>query len=379
MYARIDFSQNIAGNLRYHELKVKKEIAECLFAGNAVKDLHELNRKDKLYHFQRLNVMNDKVMKNTLHISLNFHPSEKLSNSQMQAISLDYLFKMRLDGQPFLAYRHYDTVHPHLHIVCTNIRKNGSKLELVKSDFYKSKEVTKDLGKIYSLIPFKREMLQEEWVRLYPLQKVKQGDMALYPNIDRVLRFVIEKYKFASLPELNAVLSLYNIKASRGEKNGYIYEHNGLVYRAVQENKNVHHRYITASSFKSKPTLKNLEKKFELNLSEPRRPKDQQRVTVAIDWTLAKSALPLSAFKKALENERISVVLQQDKEGALQNIHYVDHQTKSVFDGATLGGRYTAAAMRERCLPELTAAQQLMQQKNLSQQQRHDQEHELDL
>jgi hypothetical protein len=378
MYAQIDHSPDIGKVLRYHERKIEKGLAECLLAGNAVKDLDKLDQQDKLYHFQRLNVRNDRV-KNILHISLNFQSSEKLSNTQMQTISLDYLQKMGLDEHPFLIYRHYDTMYPHLHIVCTNVQKDGHRFTLMKADFYKSKEVTKELEGKHSLLPFRREIQQEAGETLQPLQKIVYGKTALYPNIDRVLRSIVNNYKFTSLSEFNAVLGLYNIQAFRGKENGKIYQHKGLVYRAVQENKSLRHRYITASSFKSKPTIKNLEKKFELNLSEPRRLKNQQRVTVAIDWTLAKSALPLSAFKKALENERISVVLQQDKEGVLQNIHYVDHQTRSVFDGATLGGRYTAAAMRERCLPELTAGQQLTQQKNLSQQQRHDQGHELDL
>jgi hypothetical protein len=249
----------------------------------------------------------------------------------------------------------------------------------MKADFYKSKEVTKELEVKHSLLPFRRELQYEAEGRLQPLQKIIYGKAALSPNIDRVLRSIMDTYKFTSLSEFNAVLGLYNIEASRGKESGRIYQHKGLVYRALQENKKIPHRYIPASSFNSKPTLNNLEKKFGLNLSEPRRAKNQQRVTVAIDWTLAKSALTLFAFKKAMEKERISAVFQQDGKGGVQNILYVDHQTKSVFDGATLGGRYTAEAMRGRCLPELTAEQKLTQQQNLSKQQKHDQEHELDL
>ena len=377
MYAQIDHSPDVANVLRYHERKIENGVAECLFAGNAVKDLDKLDQQDKLYHFQRLNVRNDRV-KATLHISLNFQPSEKLSDAQMKTISLDYLQKMGLDEHPFLIYRHHDTMHQHLHIVCTIVQKDGHRFTLMKADFYKSKEVAKELEEKHSLLPFRREIQHEAEDKLQPLQKIVYGKTILYPNIEQIVKSIVNNYKFTSLSEFNAALSLYNIQASRGKENGKIYQHKGLVYRAMQENKILRHRYIPASSFKSKPTLKNLEMKFELNLSEPRRSKNQQRVTVAIDWTLAKSALPLSAFKKSLEKERISVVLQQDKEGVLRNIQYVDHQTKSVFDGATLGGRYTAAAIQERCLPELTAGQRLTKQQNLSQQRR-DQEHELDL
>jgi len=128
MYAKIDVCHAVKRVLRYHERKIERGIARPLLAGNALKDLDKLDWQDKVYHFERRNVRNEQAIQNTLHICLNFHPSDDAPDSKMQAIVTEYMHKMRLDRQPFLAYRHFDTVHPHLHIVCTNIQGDGSKL-----------------------------------------------------------------------------------------------------------------------------------------------------------------------------------------------------------------------------------------------------------
>jgi len=222
-------------------------------------------------------------------------------------------------------------------------------------------------------------MLDKKWLLELPLRKVEYGKMALVPAFSRVLEAVVDDYKYTSLAEFNAVLGLYNVKAVPVKENESLHQHQGLLYQVAEGDVGKGIRYITASSFEKKPTLKNLEKKFDLNRTEPRRDKNRQRVTVAIDWTLGKPGLTPSAFKQAMEKEWVSVVFQQDKEGTLQNIAFVDHQTRSVFDGAVLGGRYTAGAMRERCIPELEPKQQLTQEKTLSPHQKRAREHELEI
>jgi hypothetical protein len=69
----------------------------------------------------------------------------------------------------------------------------------------------------------------------------------------------------------------------------------------------------------------------------------------------------------ALLEEKISVVVQKDKAGVLQGIQYIDHQTRSVFDGAGLGEKYAAEAMRERLAPENSLKQDLVQEQRLRQ------------
>lgn len=190
-------------------------------------------------------------------------------------------------------------------------------------------------------------------------QKITYGQSDTKRSIRDVLVNVYNQYRFTSLTELNAVLSLYNVKADGGREDSKLHKHRGLLYRVLDENGNTIGIPLKASTFDFKPILNNLEKKFVLNapLQEPHR----QRVTTAIDWTLATKSHDLSTFRKSLEKERISAVLQQDKSGVLQGIQYVDHQAKCVFDGASLGSKYDVQSIRERCEQTQVATQKQSQ------------------
>jgi len=217
-----------------------------------------------------------------------------------------------------------------------------------------------ELEKQHALIP-SGQGVKRKGIQLAPLQKIVYGKTPIAPAFNRVLEAVIDKYKYTSLPELNAVLGLYNMEAYRGKENFPTWRNKGLYYRTIIPERGKKDIRIKASDMENKPTLSALEKKFGLNQSESLRPQHRQRVTSAIDWTLLKSSLTVDAFGKALEKERIRAVYKRDSKGVLEQVYYVDHQNKSVFDGAVLGGRYTAAALRERCIPEREQRQELTQ------------------
>jgi hypothetical protein len=74
--------------------------------------------------------------------------------------------------------------------------------------------------------------------------------------ITTVLDEVINQYKYTSLPELNAILKLYNVMADRGKEDTSMYQKRGLVYTALDDNGNKIGTPIKASAFYSKPTMK---------------------------------------------------------------------------------------------------------------------------
>jgi hypothetical protein len=105
---------------------------------------------------------------------------------------------------------------------------------------------------------------------------------------------------------------------------------------------------IKASSIYNKPTLPNLEKKFEQN-KELRQP-FERRVKTAIDWSfLQRPHQSLKEFTRAVEKENINTLLRQNEQGIIYGITYVDHHTKSVFNGSDLGKQYSAAGIQQRC------------------------------
>lgn len=360
MFAKINTSKNIVQTLRYNEQKLDDGKAACLHAENFVKDLEDLVWKDKLFHFQRLISLNERVKATTIHISLNFHPSETISDSQITGYSREFMQEAGLGEQPYLVYRHFDSKHPHTHIVISKIKKDGSPINMAPKFFYHANELTREMEISYSLVKNgKRQSLEQAKKEQSPAKKVIYAEGVIKPAIITVLDTVMDSYQYSSLGELNAVLKLYNVQAVPIQNKYKVHRNKGLYYQVLDERTGKGIGVpIWASDFESKPTLKNLEKQFALHASERKQnlPRLQAGITAPIDWALMKKSYDLPGLIKALQKERITLMPERDKKGVLQRIYYIDQNTKSVFEGAALGPRYTAAAMQARC-PELTEAQ----------------------
>jgi len=182
-----------------------------------------------------------------------------------------------------------------------------------------------------------------------------------------VLEKVIPLYKYTSMDELNAVLRLYNMEAYKGKEDSHLYQYRGLVYRILGEDGRPVGRHVKASQFDNRPTLERLEREFASHQTETQRPQHRQRVTATLEWNMVKKNMDLPTFRKALEKERISMVWLSGKYENAQNIFYVDHETKAVFDGRQLGERYDAVALRQRLVQTIV----LEERQVLQQRQRH--------
>lgn len=146
------------------------------------------------------------------------------------------------------------------------------------------------------------------------------------------------------------------MEAYGGKPGSALHLHHGLLYRVLDDTGRPLTTAIKASRFPTKPILKNLEKKFTENeaLREPHR----QHLTTAIDWAFYKKTPDLDSFQTALKKEHIDTILQKDTNGAVENIWYIDHLSKTVFDGKSLGHRYTANDITQRCQPKETHRQE---------------------
>lgn len=77
---------------------------------------------------------------------------------------------------------------------------------------------------------------------------------------------------------------------------------------------------------------------------------DMKRVKNTIDLAFLKNIkISLDELEKNLLKEGIAVVYRTSQQHLIYGITYVDHNTKSVFNGSTLGTAYAAKAMQERC------------------------------
>ena len=72
---------------------------------------------------------NRRTEKPVIHISLNPHPDDVLTDEQLTAIGQEYMEKMGYGNQPYIIYRHEDIGRPHIHIVSLRIDEQGKKIK----------------------------------------------------------------------------------------------------------------------------------------------------------------------------------------------------------------------------------------------------------
>lgn len=347
MVAKITTPKSIDAALNYNEKKVQKGNAVCLYAANYLKEAREMNFYQKLTGFERLNSLNERATTKTLHVSLNFGPSEKLAESKLLLIAFDYMEKIGFGNQPYLVYKHEDAGHPHIHIVSTTIKQDGSRIKTHNIGRNQSEKARKEIEQTYGLIRAERQQqLLKPGVKPVDVEKAIYGKSETKRSISNVVGSVFNQYKFTSLPEFNAALKQFNVTADRGKEEGRIYKNRGLVYRILDANGNKVGVPIKASSISCKPILTNLEKKFAAN--ESAKESLKPFVKIKLDDCLSQSPSTMKDLIEHLKQKNIYTLLRQNAEGRLYGITFVDNQNKVAFNGSDLGKGYSATALQSR-------------------------------
>lgn len=342
MVARITTPASMQETLNYNEHKVKRGVASCIAENHFPKAVHQLNFYDKLKWLQQRNELNSRATTKTLHVSLNFDPSENLSNEQLANIAHDYMQRMGFAEQPYLVYRHDDAGHPHVHILATLIRENGSRIDTHNIARDHSEPARKAIEENYNLV---RAENKKQTAEKTPAQLVKAvyGKSDTKRAIANVLKQVLNVYNYTTLAELNAVLKGFGVVADRGNPDSFTFRKGGLLYRLLDRDGVPAGVPIKASTIAGKPTLPYLEKRFAENKTERELPRLSLQVT--LDKILNTHPRTLDALVAALAKENITTVLRQNAEGRIYGITFVDHRNRSVFNGSEIGKSYSIAGL----------------------------------
>lgn len=348
MVAIIKSGYSLQRILNYNENKVKEGVARCIGAENFPLDADQMSFDVKLGCFKKLTDLNQRAKKTSVHISLNFDPSElDLSEQRLMEIASDYMLRIGFGKQPFLVYRHFDAGHPHIHIVTTNVKPDRKTVDMHLIGANKSEPARKMIEKKFGLVPAAsnaKQLLYQP--KAISVSQVTYGRTQTKKAIQNVLEHVINQYKYCSLAELNAVLGKYNIMAQTGEEGSRVHRNRGLLYRVIDANGVPVGVPIKASSFYNQPTIRNLEGKMEDN--REKRTRFKSRVKNEIDLALKGQVEGLDRFMEQLQKKGIDAILRKNKENLIYGITYVDHTTKCVFNGSALGKSYSAKAIQER-------------------------------
>lgn len=343
MVAKITFPKRANAALNYNENKVKEGKAECLHAANSLKAVKEMSHYDKKQLLERNHELSDAQTK-TMHISLNFDPSEKLPKEKLVQLAKDYMGKIGFGDQSYIVYQHKDAGHPHIHIVTSTINSIGKKLNTHNIGRNESEKARKEIESKYNLIKAgdkQRQMVDK--ITPVNIQKVIYGKSETRKAIGQVVSGVLNTYTYTSLPEFNAILLKYNARAERGTETSRTYKNNGLQYHALDKNGKPLGIPIKASNLPGSPTLKRLELLFETNKAAKTAKK--QQVKNVIDGILTQKIASMDEFKKILLEKGIDLVLRKNDEDRIYGATYVDHRSKVVLNGSDLGKVYSPKAL----------------------------------
>lgn len=349
MVAKVRSGKSIRGVLHYNEHKVQSGTAQLILASRFSCDIEKLSFQGKLSRFEHITMLNERAKTNTLHISLNFDASEMLTNFQLQNIASTYMDRVGFGEQPYLVYRHTDSGHPHIHIATINIKPNGERIDIHNIGRNQSEQARKEIEVEFNLVKAGSRNKKEQPLRPVNLEKVIYGKSETKRAITNTTNEIIRSYKFTSVAELNAILQLFNVIADRGGEGTRMFENKGLMYSLLDKGEKVGVP-IKASAIYGKPTLKNLEPKFELN-KEKRKP-HRIPLRIAIDKVLTKKGITKEAFVRLLKTQSIDVLFRQNDQGVTYGVTFIDHRNKVVFNGSDLGKHYSAKVLTESFSPE---------------------------
>lgn len=348
MVTRILSSYNIRGILNYNEAKVKSGDAQLMLANRSAVDIEKINIREKLSRFEKLTRLNDRAKRNAMHIMLNFDKDDRLDSEKLITIARTYMDGIGFGDQPYLVYQHYDVSNRHIHIVSTNIKPDGSRIDFHNIGRSISETVRKNIEIEFNLVraDHKKHGIAKD-IRYDKIKAVKYGKKPTKQAIYNVIAPVIRSYGFASLAEFNAILVEFNVIADRGKEGTDMFERRGLVYSVLNENGQRIGTPIKASLFAGRPTLGYLEKKFAAN--KIKKQIHKQSLKIKIDSAFQnEKVMDFKSFRSAMQNVEVNIVFRRSQAGQLYGLTFVDHQNKTVFNGSDLGKAYSAKAISEK-------------------------------
>ena len=305
MVAKISTGKDLYGALAYNQTKVEEGHAKILDAN--------LLPYPEDGHFRMGGVMEAftawlpshyRTEKPVIHISLNPHPDDVLTDGQLAAIGREYMEKLGYGSQPFLIFKHEDIDRHHIHIVSLRVDSGGRKIS-DRFEHRRSKEITEQLEQMYGLHPAKGQKKAEDW----KLRPVDAGRGDIRRQIADTVKPLLKLYRFRSMGEFRALLSLYNIgmEEVRGEAGGRAYH--GIVYTALDADGNKVATPIKSARLGRMAGAEGLQRRMEWSASRIRADGCRERLRPPLAGAL-REARDEADFRRRLAAMNVDLVLR---------------------------------------------------------------------
>ena len=338
MIAKIGRGSNLYGALAYNQLKVEKENGEILFTNRIIETPQGHYSVAQLaLSFEPYLIANRNTEKPTLHISLNPDPKDNVNDEKFKLIAQNYMQNMGYGDQPFVVFKHTDIDRAHIHIVSVCVDEEGKKIS-DKFEKRRSMNICRELENKYELISATEKEHRQNDKIFHPVN-YQIGDVK--SQISSVVRHLPKYYKFQTLGEYNALLSLFNITTEKieGELQGKIRQ--GLLYIPLNEKGERVGHPLKASLFGKNAGLPALELHFEKSKEALKNHTGKLTIKTAIAIAL-QSTNDEKNFKKQLAEQGINVMVRTNDTGRIYGITFIDHNSKTVWNGSRLGKEFSA-------------------------------------
>ena len=336
MIAKISSTENLGGALGYNFKKVEKGEASILLAAELYQDREgRYTMEDVLADMQAVIPEKCRTKKMVFHCSLNPHPDEKLSDETLTQIAKEYMETLGYGKQPYIVFKHNDIAREHIHIVSLRVDGEGKKIN-DRFEKRRSKQITDTLEWKFGLITSSKVTDRE----IEEVSKIDTTKGNIKEQVSETLRSALKHYKFCSLGELNAILTVYNLTVEEIKTEFRGKKYNGLVYVPTNDKGGKISTPIHAS---------NIGRGVGYTAIQNRMQKSKQAIKPLISiiryrvlQTMRTSPQTEEELRQRLEEQGLRVVIRKNDNGRIYGITFIDDEQGVAFNGSRLGKGYAA-------------------------------------
>ena len=342
MVAKISVGNSLYGAIAYNGEKINEAQGRLLTTNRIYNDgSGKVDINKAMEGFLTFMPPQMKVEKPVVHISLNPHPEDVLTDAELQDIAREYLEKLGFGNQPYLVFKHEDIDRHHLHIVTVRVDENGKCIS-DKNNYYRSKQITRELEKKYGLHDAERRNRRLDT----PLRKVDASAGDVKKQAGNTVKTLNGQYRFQTMGEYRALLSLYNMTVEETHGNVRGREYHGLVYSVTDDMGNKVGNPFKSSLFGKSVGYEAVQRKFARSKQEmkDRKPAGMTKRTVL---SVLEGTYDKDKFVATLKGKGIDTMLRYTEEGRIYGATFIDHRTGCVLNGSRMGKELSANALQE--------------------------------
>ena len=340
MVAKITIGASLFGAIKYNADKVNEGKGQLLDTNKIFNDgTGKVDIVQAMHDFERHMPMQMRTEKPVIHISLNPHPDDRLTDKELTEMAHEYMQRMGYGHQPYIIVKHEDIDRHHLHIVSVRVDEQGKR---INSDFThkRSLAIIQDFERRYNLHKGEnRENKQQN-----PLHPVNPDTGDIKKQVGNTVKAVFRDYQFQTVGELRALLSLYNLTVDEVRGNAKGEDYNGLVYSVIDTNGNKVGNPFKSSLFGKTVGYEALQRKAAYTKKKISEKKLTEPTKKTLEYALRRT-YDKDELVKMLKAKGIDCVFRYTDEGRLYGATFIDHRTHCVLNGSRMGKDFSANAL----------------------------------